>query len=156
MKRTYKLYHNGDAEPVDLDEIAAERYEVAVDGEAHTYTLREIRDGLVLVQRDDGPVLEVPYYFDRGAFHLLVDGHQLTYEVYDELQAVLKEQRSAAAASDGSLTVAMPGRVIQVAVSEGDQVTAGDGIVVVEAMKMENELKAPVTGVVKDIHVSAG
>jgi biotin carboxyl carrier protein len=50
----------------------------------------------------------------------------------------------------------MPGRVVRVLVAPGDEVAARQGVVVVEAMKMENELRAPRGGRVKDVTVSAG
>ena len=49
----------------------------------------------------------------------------------------------------------MPGRVVDVLVAEGDAVSAGQGIVIVEAMKMENELRAEIDGIVSEIHVRA-
>lgn len=51
---------------------------------------------------------------------------------------------------------AMPGRVVNVLVSEGDQVNADQGVVVVEAMKMENEVKSPKQGKVLEVKVAAG
>jgi biotin carboxyl carrier protein len=50
----------------------------------------------------------------------------------------------------------MPGRVVRVLVSPGDEVTARQGVVVVEAMKMENELRAPKAGTVKEVNVTPG
>jgi biotin carboxyl carrier protein len=50
----------------------------------------------------------------------------------------------------------MPGLIVRVSVSVGDKVEAGQGIVVMEAMKMENELRATAAGVVKSIEVTAG
>jgi biotin carboxyl carrier protein len=50
----------------------------------------------------------------------------------------------------------MPGRVVRVLVAPGDEVAARQGLVVVEAMKMENELGSPKAGRVKDVQVSAG
>ena len=50
----------------------------------------------------------------------------------------------------------MPGRVIRVLVKPGDAVTAGQGLVVVEAMKMENELVSPKSGTVQDVTVAEG
>jgi biotin carboxyl carrier protein len=60
------------------------------------------------------------------------------------------------APGDQSVTAPMPGRVVRVLVATGDEVAAGQGVVVVEAMKMENELRAPKTGRVKDVNVAAG
>ena len=50
----------------------------------------------------------------------------------------------------------MPGRVLKVLVAEGDAVSSGDALVVVEAMKMENELGATRSGTVRKIHVTPG
>ena len=50
----------------------------------------------------------------------------------------------------------MPGRVVRLLVAEGDAVEAGQGIVVVEAMKMQNEIKSPKKGIVKKIAATAG
>ena len=50
----------------------------------------------------------------------------------------------------------MPGRIVRVKVSVGDAVAAGDGLVVVEAMKMQNELKAPKAGTVTAVEVAEG
>jgi biotin carboxyl carrier protein len=50
----------------------------------------------------------------------------------------------------------MPGKVIAVLVAEGDVVEKGQGLVIVEAMKMENEVRSPIAGTVREIKVSAG
>lgn len=60
------------------------------------------------------------------------------------------------AVSEGALTAIMPGKIMCILVAEGDQVAEGDVICILEAMKMENELKAPLAGVVKTLHVQAG
>jgi len=54
------------------------------------------------------------------------------------------------------VTTPMPGKVIRVLVSPGERVAARQGLVVVEAMKMENELRSPKEGVVRELHVSEG
>jgi biotin carboxyl carrier protein len=54
------------------------------------------------------------------------------------------------------VSVPMPGKVMAVLVSEGDVVEKGQGLVIVEAMKMENEVRSPSAGTVKDIRVKAG
>jgi len=50
----------------------------------------------------------------------------------------------------------MPGKVIRVLVNEGDSVQANEGILVMEAMKMQNEIKSPKNGIVKKVGVTAG
>ncbi len=62
----------------------------------------------------------------------------------------------AKATSPGHVTTAMPGNIVDVLVSVGDTVTAGQAILVTEAMKMETELQAPVAGTIKAVHVAKG
>jgi biotin carboxyl carrier protein len=57
---------------------------------------------------------------------------------------------------EGSLSTQMPGKVVKIFVSEGDSVKKGDPILILEAMKMENEVKAPKDGVIASIEVSEG
>jgi pyruvate carboxylase subunit B len=56
----------------------------------------------------------------------------------------------------GCVTTAMPGTIVAVKVKVGDKVTAGDGVLVIEAMKMENEIQAAKTGTVVAVHVAKG
>jgi pyruvate carboxylase subunit B len=60
------------------------------------------------------------------------------------------------ATKPGHVSTSMPGTIIDVLVKEGDEVKAGDGVLILEAMKMETEVQAPVGGVVKAIHVAKG
>lgn len=84
-----------------------------------------------------------------------IGGHRITIETDDPRQW---KRRGHAGGEQGrvSITAAMPGKVIRVLVAVGDEVTAGQGIIVVEAMKMQNELKAPRAGRVTAIDVKAG
>jgi biotin carboxyl carrier protein len=59
-------------------------------------------------------------------------------------------------AGGGTVHAPMPGLVVRIEVAEGQQVDAGAGLVVVEAMKMENELRAPRPGMVQTVHVAVG
>ena len=57
---------------------------------------------------------------------------------------------------EGCVTTAMPGTIVDVKVKPGDTVNAGDGVLVIEAMKMENEIQAPKSGIVLAVHVKKG
>jgi pyruvate carboxylase subunit B len=62
----------------------------------------------------------------------------------------------AKASSPGHVTTAMPGNIVDVLVTVGDSVSAGQAILVTEAMKMETEVQAPVAGIIKAVHVAKG
>ena len=77
-------------------------------------------------------------------------GPRAPFRVESEMARALRTASGGEGTGEGDGTVAspMPGRVVKYLVSEGDHVSAGQGVVVIEAMKMENELKATVDGVV--------
>ena len=85
-------------------------------------------------------------------------GERLEVDVQDDrskqIEALTGQSRKVAAG--GVIKAPMPGLIVRVEVSVGDGVEAGAGLVVVEAMKMENELRAPQKGVVEQVHVKAG
>jgi biotin carboxyl carrier protein len=95
---------------------------------------------------------------DRATWVMGAAGERLTVEVVGE-QAREDDARAArppAPVGGATLRAPMPGMVVRVEVSEGQQVDAGAALVVVEAMKMENDLRAQRPGVVKRVHVRAG
>lgn len=67
-----------------------------------------------------------------------------------------KTPRGASAAGEGAVTAIMPGKIIRILIKEGSTVAAGDVVCILEAMKMENELKAPRAGVVRVLYVQPG
>ena len=62
----------------------------------------------------------------------------------------------AAATKEGHVTTSMPGNIVDVLVKEGDEVQAGDPVLIIEAMKMENEIASPIDGTIREISVSEG
>jgi len=94
----------------------------------------------------------------RGGWEMHLRGRRYLAEAIDERTRVIREMTGATSGPQGPRPVRapMPGLVVKVEVAEGDQVEAGQGLVIVEAMKMENELKAEAAGVVARIHVAAG
>jgi biotin carboxyl carrier protein len=93
----------------------------------------------------------------RGRWQLTVASESLAVEVVDERTRAIREMTGGDAEPEAkSVNAPMPGMVVKVEVAVGDHVKAGQGVVIVEAMKMENELKAPADGVVSHIAVEAG
>jgi pyruvate carboxylase subunit B len=90
-------------------------------------------------------------------WELTIGGQRLSATVVDERTRAIREMTGASAeTAERSVTAPMPGLVVRVEVGPGDRVAAGQGVVIVEAMKMENELKAPADGVVASVAVEAG
>jgi biotin carboxyl carrier protein len=85
-----------------------------------------------------------------------VNGQRYAFEVRDPKS--LKSRRRAAAGHEGpkKVTAPMPGKVIRIIAPTGTEVEAGAGVVVIEAMKMQNELKSPKAGRVAKISVKEG
>lgn len=95
---------------------------------------------------------------DRANVEISLGGYRFALEALDERSKVIRELSGASSKAKGPahLTAPMPGLIVRVAVKEGDQVRAGQGLVVMEAMKMENELRASTDGVVKRVVAAPG
>jgi biotin carboxyl carrier protein len=94
----------------------------------------------------------------RGRYTLWVDGYRFETEALDERTRAIRDLSAATAAPLGPAPIKapMPGLIVRVNVKVGDTVEAGQGVVVMEAMKMENELRATSGGIVKSVQVVAG
>jgi biotin carboxyl carrier protein len=94
----------------------------------------------------------------RGRYTLWVDGYRFEAEALDERTRSIRDLSAASAGPSGPAPILapMPGLIVRVNVQVGDKVEAGQGIVVMEAMKMENELRATAAGTVKSVEVSTG
>ena len=116
-------------------------------------------DTAVLV--DGSARIRVRFVEVAGHREVLVDGWRLDIAVESERRAALREkaQRGSAAAGHGGPTevrAIIPGRVVSVSVVPGDEVVAGQQLLVVEAMKMQNELRAPRAGTVASVATGEG
>jgi biotin carboxyl carrier protein len=94
----------------------------------------------------------------RGHYVLWIDGYNYDVEALDERTRTIRDLTAEAAGPTGPkpLIAPMPGLIVRVHVAQGDEVQAGQGLVVMEAMKMENELRATAAGRVKRVAVSPG
>jgi biotin carboxyl carrier protein len=94
----------------------------------------------------------------KGRYALWVDGYRFEVDALDERTRSIRDLSAANAAPTGPAPVLapMPGLIVRVNVSAGDVVEAGQGIIVMEAMKMENELRATSSGTVKSVEVAPG
>lgn len=95
---------------------------------------------------------------DHGKVRFVMDGRSFETTVSDSRDLLLRKLglNSTSTQSSGALQAPMPGKVLDLLVQPGDDVSAEQPVAILEAMKMENELKAPVEGTVKAIHVAVG
>jgi acetyl/propionyl-CoA carboxylase alpha subunit len=94
----------------------------------------------------------------RGRYTLWVDGYRFDTEALDERTRAIRDLSAANTAPLGPAPIKapMPGLIVRINVKVGDTVEAGQGVVVMEAMKMENELRATSAGTVKSVEVVPG
>ena len=94
----------------------------------------------------------------NGLYHVHLDGYYFAIRVEDERMRAIRELVQKSAQVDGkfSIRAPIPGLITQLKVKEGDTVPRGSALLILEAMKMENELRAEYTGTVEKIMVSAG
>jgi biotin carboxyl carrier protein len=85
-----------------------------------------------------------------------VAGRLFHFEALDERTKLLSGAAATVASGPQNIEAEMPGKVVKVERAAGDAVLEGDGVLVIEAMKMENEIKSPIAGVVTQISVSEG
>lgn len=96
--------------------------------------------------------------YDKHTVTFTIDGNWCEVDVRNEQDLLLDRLgfKRLGEIGEGELNAPMPGKILEVLVSEGDEVELGDPVAILEAMKMENELKAPITGTVTSIAVAKG
>jgi pyruvate carboxylase subunit B len=132
---------------------------VTVDGVRHTAELREVDTTLLKLLVLDHATSVLPMESAGGSvWEVSEGGERFTVEVLDERTAHIRSLvgEGARAHAPAVLKAPMPGLVVKVHVQPGQEVTAGASLVALEAMKMENDLKAKGPGVVETIRVAAG
>jgi biotin carboxyl carrier protein len=126
-----------DGQPVDADvvEVAPHTVSILLGGRSHEFRVFPAPDGTLQIH----------------------DGRQVfTAEVVDPRAWRGRRHGGAEAQGRQQVTAPMPGKVIRVLVKPGDPVEAGQGLVVVEAMKMQNEIRSPKSGVIERVLANEG
>lgn len=155
----YAAIIEGQEREVEVIEVSPGHYRLEMEGrtlKADVQMISESTISLVL----DNEVYDIEFEKNPagGGENLLVRGNVVNVEVLDLRRMRLRKLQATTAGPEGPATIAspMPGKVVAVLVKEGDAVEAGQGLLVVEAMKMENELRAPKAGVVQNLVAQEG
>ncbi len=131
---------------------------VIINGEPHNADFRNIEGTTLYSLLLDNVSWEVLAERNGDEYRVLIDGELHMVEVQDERTRKLNKAASKNAGATGDVIVKapMPGLVRAINANVGDAVAAKQGIVILEAMKMENELRVPRAGTVKEIRVKPG
>ncbi len=130
------------------------RYQVSLDGRTMEVDLHETgRDFLSLLI--DGRSYEVGLEKRPSGYAVVLEDDVLQVDLVDTTRSVGEALRRAPA-GPARVAAPMPGKLVKILVEPGQEVAAGQGLVVVEAMKMENELRSPRAGRVRELPVREG
>jgi biotin carboxyl carrier protein len=140
--------------PIEV-EGAGGRYRVRLEGEVVEVDARRVGVGLwSLLLGTAATVVEVSEA--DGVSTVRVGGQTHRVRVEEETRYLIRTRGGTVAAGGQVLKAPMPGRVVLIEVTVGQRVRRGDGLVILEAMKMENEFRAAGEGTVKEIRVQPG
>jgi biotin carboxyl carrier protein len=144
----------------DTHEVELRDNDVIVDGERVAAELQRVAGTLLrrLSLNGESHRIVATAGESRGHWELHLDGERVNVEVVDERTRTIRAMTARTTGPTGPKPVRapMPGMVVRVQVQPGDHVKAGQGVVIIEAMKMENELKADGAGVVSKVLIDAG
>jgi biotin carboxyl carrier protein len=155
MARTFVAKLEDREVSIEIEPAGGSLYRIRLDGTDRTIDARSVPGGLSMLI--DGENHEVSMSRVKDEYDVLVANHRFRFDL-------LSEDRHRRAQARGGREVtgrrevkaSMPGKVINVLVNIGDTVEPKQGLLVIEAMKMENEIKSQGAGQVKEIHVEAG
>jgi len=122
---------NGEPRQVDFYALGASLYSVITDAVSWQVVVEEEQDQI----------------------DILMGGRLYETQVLDERALLMAQRRGGLGGGSGELTAPMPGLIVKVTVAKGEHVTQGQTVVILESMKMQNELKSPIDGVVESVHV---
>ena len=156
-----ELEINGQLRTIEVEPAtSAGQYRVTLDGEVFEVEARLLRPGVLslvmagrsyrVVREDDAPA------GNGSEVAVLFGGGRYPYRIEDSRS--LKARRGHSGGHDGpkAIKASMPGRVVRILASRGEEVEAHQSVVVIEAMKMQNELKSPKAGTVAELRVAPG
>jgi biotin carboxyl carrier protein len=163
---TFEVELRGRTRMVSIERAAAGKYRVILDGDAHEVDAARVGiHGLsMLVDGEHGVSREIQVTprgdhrpgMQNGELLVTIDGRTVPVTVDGRRTRRASGDAAAGGPGEQAVVAPMPGRVVRVLVTAGDAVEHRQGVLVVEAMKMENELTSPKKGRVKSISVTPG
>lgn len=155
MGTTYLVRRGENELSVEILEDLGDRVRVRLGDEERVVHVRQLPDGHLAVEGQAGRKL-FRTFEDRGRLVVAAGPTAHPFEVVDARTQWLRGAGGGKGAAGGRITASMPGRVVRVPVAVGDVVPDGGVVVVLEAMKMENDVRAPGGGKVAHVAVQVG
>ena len=152
----YTIEHNDSLTEVEIHELSPGQFQIRLGDRPPVLVEGFVRNGMVhLLHERDSHMVRIGHGPNLTYAHNRGEESELT--VLDARAARRRNRERSANMGSGNLTIKspMPGRIVKVMVELGQFVSAGQGVVIVEAMKMENELRAETDGIVDSIEVNA-
>lgn len=139
------------------------RFEVEVDNDGRVLIDGEERDvdflnlgGSLFSLITENKSFEAVIDDDEGRIAVMMRGRLFEAQVLDERAMLLMQRRGGLTVSSGEVHAPMPGLIVEVTAVLGGEVAKGQTVIILESMKMQNELKSPIDGLVRAIHAEAG
>lgn len=131
------IFVNGEARQIDFLPLGETLYSLIMDTDSHQVLVNDI---------------------DKNDYEVLIGGRLYPINVMDERALLLSSRRGGLDVGSGEVSIKspMPGLIVDIPVSAGDAVVKGQTIIILESMKMQNELKAPRDGIIQRISVAPG
>ncbi|MDE2750774.1 MAG: hypothetical protein OXI34_17580 [Chloroflexota bacterium] len=143
--------------------INERRFEIEVDNEGRVLIDGEERDvdflnlgGSLFSLITKNKSFEAVIDDDEGKIAVMMRGRLFEAQVLDERAMLLMQRRGGLTVASGEVSAPMPGLIVEVTAALGGAVAKGQTVIILESMKMQNELKSPIDGVVRAIHAEAG
>ncbi len=143
--------------------IEERRFEIEIDNDGRVLIDGEERDvdflnlgGSLFSLITENKSFEAVIDDDEGRIDVMMRGRLFEAQVLDERAMLLMQRRGGLTISSGEVQAPMPGLIVDVPVELGSEVAKGQTVIILESMKMQNELKSPIDGFVRGIHARAG
>lgn len=149
----YRVTIEGQEREVDVEITPDGRAVAAVDGKPVDADIRRVPGGVHLIL--NGKAYDVAVA-GSGETRTVSAGEARAIATVESERARHKKKAAGGGAGEKEITAPMPGRIVKILVAPGDEVAAQQPVIVIEAMKMENELRASGDGKVKAVHVEEG
>jgi pyruvate carboxylase len=141
---------------VDIQQLDSRHFIVMINGKTHEIEACSCGTDLISLLIDNRSY-DISFSFDADTVNLNFRNQYFNIEVLDERKMRMRRVRSSLDISGPEIIkTSMPGRVVKVLVKSGDRVQSGNGIIIIEAMKMENVIQCRNAGHVKKIYVAPG